>query len=458
MSAVRDDDCQNGALADMAALAMQVQNPVSPYPLFYSTSSCGGGVTNGAFPEYFFNSSCPNDPMDPNPIPKVTDNCLRVITDYDGSFTPFTGGALDPRQVNVLPGGQDQKGNVPTGFTGNIFSDGSARLFSFFIPENFYIVFYRGNPMTQTRDLAAAQGVLQINGNTVIPNACIDTPTLTNGLPFMTPVAAQCTSCSSGCCRFDTTFNQCVDAGSFCNDFNDCREAFCGACGNSGAVPQGDTCIKGGTYRSCPAVYHNAPYFVVVQTGDFADTIIDMCVNNGIHAVGRNSLNRVWRPQSAGCDQYMTSICNISNLPDSPFNEICSCYTQQIALNNEYTAALGVPVCCFGFDVTNPSDIAKSCAFNMKAYKTAFMASNCCSPAICQTVLDNNTDIKVKTTPPGQIYCAGTFIEYPVVPVPVPNASSILIAVSSAIPFYTWIVFIVGVVLLLLFVLALAFV
>ena len=451
MSAVRDDDCQL-VLGDLAALAMQVQNPIAPYPLLYSSSGCGGGVTNGSVPQYFFNSTCPS-----SVVPTVEDNCLRIITDYDGTFNPYSGAALSANQVNVLPGGSNETGSIPLNFTGNIFSNADARLFSWFVPEKFYMVFYRGNPMIMTRDAASAMGSLKIDANTVEPNACITNPTLSNGSPFFTTIPHECTGCGAPCCWIDPQFNLCLpyDCGS--ETFESCREAYCG-CGKTGPVPQGDTCRDGGVYKSCPAVYHNTPYFILVQTGDFSDSIVDMCVNNGIHTVGRNSLNRVWKPQSAGCDQYITNLCNTSNLLDSTYTETCSCYTQQVNLNNEYTAALGVPVCCFGFDATNPSNIAKSCAFNMKAYKTAFMTANCCSPAICQTVLDNNTEIKAKTTPQGEIYCAGTFIEYPVVPVPVPDASSIIIAISSAIPFYTWIVFIVGVVLLLLFVLSLAFV
>jgi hypothetical protein len=115
----------------MWALASQVDNPIPPYPLFYTNANCAGGQTGANFPAYFLPSNC----QDSVAIPTSQDNCLRVISaeDYDDGNH-----VLLPEQVNYLPGSDAPHSNI--------FPDSFNRLFSWYVPPNMRMVFFAKNP------------------------------------------------------------------------------------------------------------------------------------------------------------------------------------------------------------------------------------------------------------------------------------------------------------------------
>ena len=138
---------------------------------------------------------------------------------------------------------------------------------------------------------------------------------------------------------------------------------------------------------------HTAPYFILIEDSDFNSTIVDMCTTHRDVLVGSTSLNTVWHPQSSGCDQYMTTLCASSNIASTEFKEVCSCFSQQFALDQKFGTDQHVSVCCFGED--DSGDINRSCAFNTGAYKTNAMLEGCCSFAQCtqaSTKLKNPTE------------------------------------------------------------------
>lgn len=432
MSSLDPTPCNETVLAEQAAQAQQTQNPVPPYPTFYSSGQCKGNV-GSSFPLYFFSVNCQTDPskQDTEGVPPPQNNCLRVISDLDGTFDPLNGPALLPSQVNVLPGGKQKDNSTPAN---NVFFDAGQRLYSFYVPPQYKIVFYAGNPMATDRKTAAAAGYLEIGGDQLMVDACLSGIALSNGQPFF--VYKNLTG------------------------FPPCFEAYC-SCGTGQTLPVSTFCGTSTKSVDCPGVEHRAPYFIVVKTQEFSDIIQEMCADNRPVSLGTsiNSLNRVWKPQADGCDTFMTNLCKISNLEDSDYAEICSCFTQQQNLNNQYGVALDVPVCCFGTDASDPGDITKSCAFNTNAYKTGAMLKNCCSFAECQQVVDQSSDMQAKASPAGQVQCDGSFVQFPV-PARSPDGPlpSVTVDKSDKIPIYVWIIFVTSVLLLLLFVISLAFV
>jgi hypothetical protein len=427
------DPCNNVLLADQTALASQVQNPLPPFPVFFNGGQCGGGGAPSAssFPLYYFPSDCSF-----TTIPTPINNCLRVINDPD--FDPFHGPAIDPQFMNVLPGGTDQLGNPAN----NVFTDPNSRLYSFYCPPQYEMVFYHLNPMTNTREIATAAGYLHFTGNQLMVDACLSDARLNNGLRFLNynndpNFTPPCLEAYCNCGKVDGQGNpQIFDAGpSYCLS------------PNQASVP-------------CPGVSHNAPYFIVIQRQDYSDIIREMCVNNRKVDLGPdapdNSLNRVWKAQAFGCDTFITNLCTVSDITQSEYAEMCSCYTQQQALNNQYGTSLDVPVCCFGQDPSG--DIKKSCAFNSEAYKTNAMLQNCCSFAECQTVVNDSPGMQAQASPPGEINCQGNFVQFPVPPVTVTVLPSVIVTDTSSIPIYVWIVLVIAILLLLLFVVILSFV
>jgi hypothetical protein len=428
--------CTTNVLASFAAIASQYLSPVPPYVFLSGTGQCGGqgGSTTGSiFPQYYFASDCSS-----SGVPTYANNCLRIISNFDGSFDPLKGPALSPNQVNVLPGGTDQNGNPAN----NVFSTNDARLYSWYAPPGYSIYFFKLNPMTHTRDQCAAGGYLKTDSNQLMVDACLSNAKLSDGSAFFfygsndpyfgTPQPPSCLQayCS---CGLDQTFS----AGpSYCQETTK-------------------------SINPCPGTTHQAPYFIVVQNEDFANIIREMCVNNRQVTIGPdspdNSLNRVWKPQTASCDNYMTNLCNISDLTQSRYAEQCACFTQQQALNNQYGAALKVPVVCFGQDPSG--NIAKSCAFDEVSYKTSFMLSNACSFAECQTIVSQSPEMQVHASPPGQIQCNNNFVNFPpVYPSPTGPIPTVIITDIVSIPFFVWLVLGLGVLLLVLFVIVLSFV
>ena len=382
--------CDSGLLANLAALSNQIYNPVAPYPVFYSTANCGSALTGSNFPTYFMSINCPQND---NTLPTPDNNCLRIIDNLDGKFNPFSGPRLSSNQVNFLPGAT--KGGTQVN---SIFTDPNARLYSWYTPVQFTIIFYQVDPSESTRDVAATSGYYISNSNELMVDACLTKLTLNNGSTF-----------------FSYGNN---------DDKTPCPLQYCDACQNPNnpPVPPGPYCVgtngpisQNFDYSSCPGVTHRAPYFIVIKNREFSDILLDMCLNNLPVTYGsnpNNNLNQVWAPQNAACDNYITSICSSSNVSSSPYAELCSCFTQQQALNHQYGASLEVPVCCFG---TDPSgDISKSCSFNSKAYKTGQMLRSCCSFAECQQVI-NQTPSMANNADNGTIACDGKFVSVPIV-------------------------------------------
>ncbi len=426
MSELDPTPCNESVLADMAALAQQVANPVAPYPVLYSTGQCLGAN----FPLYFFRSNCPDSDTE---VANASDNCLRVID--NPSFDPKGSQTLTARQVNVLPGGTDAKGNDAN----SIFFDERDVLKSFYVPPQYKFYFYRGNPLTQSLADAAAEGFLEVDGGQLIVDACLSVLKLDNGTPFF----------------------QYKENGSFLpvGNLPSCLQASCDcAFTDAQPVPTGTFCETAQDQETCPGTRHTAPYLVIVKTVDYSQLIVDMCASNQPISLGDNSLNRVWRPQTAGCDQFMTSFCAASNLSDSGRKDLCACFSQQQALNNQYGAGLGVSVCCFGTDPDDPTDFSKAC-FNTDAYKTDAMLKGCCSFAECEQTVNQSEEMRARASPPNRIECNGSFVDFPKVPTspgpPLPNVS---VDNTVHIPLWVWLVFGLAILLLVGFVVALAFV
>ena len=421
--------CADNALAQMTAMASVVQNPTAPYPLFYNTSDCGGAISGSNAPSYYFSSDCSS-----KTIPTFTDNCLRIINDFDGTFDPFASISLPANAVNVLPGGQNELGQT---IIGNLFNDMNARLLSWFCPPGYKFIFYSGNPMTHTLAQASQGGILEVLENQIQSNACLNYVTMTNGQPFFQYAGGA--------------------------DPRSCLLAWCGACtpSNFGLVQPGDYCKVPAVYKPCPALTHAAPYLIIIKFREFGTMIQQMCVDNTKYYLGTqaNSLNTVWSGQTTACDNYITNLCATGDVSNA---QLCSCFTQQQALNVTYGADLGVSVCCFGRDPSG--DIKQACSFNPRAYKTYNMNKACCSFAVCEQTVNSNNPVseamREKTPTPGKIECANSFVTFPVVPVPAPPdvSPTVIMDVSSSIPIYSWILFVTAVILLFLFVFSLAFV
>ena len=377
MSVIDPTPCNEGLLAEMAALAQQIENPIAPYPKFFSAPECGASLGGGSFPQYYFPMTCPD-----SGVPNYKDNCMRVTT-----LDPLKNIVTSTELVNFLPGATE-------GF--NIFQNLDNILTSFYVPPNYAMTFFKTNPV------GAAVGSIpyaRFQPGSLVVNTCVQQLTLTDG-SFLT------SGDSSGCTA------------------------------------------------------HNAPYLVITEVEEFGNMIVEMCKDSRPIQLGTalNSLNTTWKPQTAGCDNYMTAVCNMSNTVDTEFNAACSCYRQKITLDNTYGEALNVPVCCFGKDPSG--DISKSCAFNVEAYKTSEMAKNCCSFAECQQVVNRSTDMQQNTATPGKIECNGDFIEFPI-PKKKPEVSpgqNSYTEKNSYIPSYIWIILAVAAVTILGFLINIAFV
>ena len=413
--------CNSGLLADIAAGAMQTYNIVDPYPVFMTAGQCSGQ----SFPMYYFPMNCTS-----TTLPAPNDNCLRVIDNLDGTFNPLGGGTVRPDQVNRLPTG----GTNPF----NVFQGPDERMYSWYIPVNYRVVFYVGDPSVTPRSTLAAS------------KQYLDTATIqyTNNAGLMTDACLENLFLADNVTQFMPPTNP---------TSADCRLAVC-ACGTGKTYPAGTPyCNQSTAAVGCPGVNHAAPYFLLIKNYEFSDEILDMCVHGSQKVIGTTSLNYVWQSHTLGCDNYVSAFCGLNDVTKTEYAEMCSCFTQQQALNQQYGSSIQVPVCCFGQDPSG--DLNKSCYFDDNAYKTGAMSRNCCSFAICQQVVHDTPGIQDNTTTPGQVICNNTFVNFPVVS---PQSSVVFPAtyvdVSDSIPFYTWVIFAIAIVLILVFVLVLLFV
>jgi hypothetical protein len=433
MSDLDTINCDTGILADLTAMSNTTGNPIPAYPVFFSTGGCGGSTAGAAdgvnFPRYYFPINCSSAT-----VPLFTDNCLRIIDNSDNHISKDFDSPISASELNVLPtslsGGFEQ---------GNIFSDPGSRLYSWYVPWGYQMIFFHDDIRTTTIKAAFANKTyLIVDQNQVVVDACKEFLTLASGNTFFSYGASQPGNDSNTPCPLV-----------YCN------------CTNVEPV----TCTDGSSQPStgdCSQIQHYAPFFLVLKlgTGDFNDLILRSCVKNETINYGSsptNTLHQVYYPQSPACDNYITLLCSISNSSnENPYEEMCSCFTQQATLDRTYGSLLNVPVCCFG---TDPSgDVKKSCFENMNSYKTADMLQNCCSFAECETLITNNEAVTAPVNDTGKIYCAGSFIQFPVVPTPsvIPSTSSITSERVST-PMFVWIIFGVAIGMLLLFILLLLF-
>jgi hypothetical protein len=175
---------------------------------------------------------------------------------------------------------------------------------------------------------------------------------------------------------------------------------------------------------------HYCPYLILVRLETMETMLYNMCTNQVPYVWGSVSLNTIWAPQSSGCDRYMNFVC-----AQNPSDDRCVCYMEQDQLNRRYGTSLNVPACCFG----------ARCAQSELAYKTSQMLQQCCSFAVCQTVVAQTPALK---TGNGTIECAGSLVQYPVEPVPAntsPDLANVSVSIAielltdTMFPIWVWI-------------------
>lgn len=417
--------CNETLLAGMAASAQQIDTPIAPFPRFFSNSTCGGG-SGSSFPSFFLPVSCPEDP---DVLPDPITNCLRIISvvgkDIDSVY-------VKPNQVNELKHiiATAAEPKYASAGSSNIFPGDFDKLYSFYIPPQYKAVFFSSKIGVEGKSVGDifkdANTYSQVfGGNHLEVDTCRTKLMLINSSKFTEPIP-------------------------FISDILNTTEQ---------KFPTSDMCLNNAvasdkTRRSGDQLNTTAPYFILLQTEEFNDMIIDMCVSGRDVVVGTNSLSRVWYPQSSGCDKFMTNLCQISSIEETKYKETCSCYQQKIELDQQFGEDLKVPVCCFGKDPSG--DIDLSCAFNSKSYKTKEMLTSCCSFAQCEkAVVQGNMG---NTTDESGVLCQGTFVEFPKInTTDIPKEPVDTIVVDSDIPVWVWGFFGAGTILLLLFVIALSF-
>jgi hypothetical protein len=418
MSSINPTPCNQGILSDMSAAAQQIFSPIPPYPVFFDTSDCNGGgsLTNVSFPNFFCPMQCQS-----SSLPTSDQNCLRVIDSSE--FKHDEDKKVDPNQVNKLPTFNHS--------SSNIFNDSFSRLWSFYVPPQYTIVFYTKDPSQNTKAESGPYFIAE--PGTLYSNTCDSLLSLTDG---------------SGFFDFDKYTNNNIDFFSCpeaaCNCGKD--DIFCSSIGENVKIPCRQN-AKGELTRT--AIDHRTPYFLVIRKEFFNDLILQMCLNQKPVNLGNNSLNEVWKPQSDGCDSYIESYCNQSNNINS---DICACFKQKKQLDKEFGEKLDVPVCCFG--KSTDGNIYKYCAFNEKAYKTRNMLQNCCSFAECQELASKEDGLQK-----GKLECDGSFIDFPPVPPsPTKPVDKKIITDVENIPFWVWILFGSAVFFIIAFVISLSFV
>jgi len=394
ISDLNNDIC-NASLGQIVALAGQYENPIPPYPLFYPNPQCQG--TYSAFPNYFTGVNCTGTPDTLTP----EDNCLIVV---DGETkNPFLSDHVTPNpNVKYSP---DEANVLKNMLISNM-------LYSAWTPPNFALVFFKGAP-----DASKTVG-----------------EQITFILPFNQPQA--------DFCRQNVTFS---DGSSF--------------------FDQSKTC-------DASSAVMNATHVVVYKSKDFNEMILDACMGTSTPFGANYDLTELWGNQTGECDDFMTGFCNQPNVqqilePMPQYRDVCRCFEEQRRLDSIYEPfGIKVPVLCFGGNQPG-DDISRACAFNEEAYKTQDMSKpvdgNACSFAECEAVAQNSEALKNKINQTGGgVICHGKFVQFPSLPSiapaisPVPLVSSVI--QKTTIPMWIWFIFGTGVLCLVLFIMALAFV
>lgn len=223
----------------------------------------------------------------------------------------------------------------------------------------------------------------------------------------------------------------------------------------------GNRVVNSGTIES---VTYNAKYMVACRLESYERSIVDMCTRGRQLTIGTASLNNVWKAQTEECDAFIRGYCALSNNPDA---SACRCFSQQERLDAKYGKEAGVPVACFGSDVTEDGELP--CSQDNKAYRTQSMIDNECTFPVCQEVVRKNGILQTVAEEKGitSISCVQQSVEMPkplppnqrtghngvindsVEPEPVLEARDTL--VKTEIPIYVWAILAVGVLLFIAF-------
>jgi hypothetical protein len=395
--------CNNNFLQPMAAFAQVVDGPEDPIPLFFNSNSCSGA--------YIPDRENASDGASPLSVFECTSSLLHVMD--ESLYNDFVAQdmSLPSEVVNILKGGLTDCGSGST--TANSFGDpGFNCVLGFYVPPNYRIIFFKENPSKTPPGTILEP--LEYGPGTLITNTC-------------------CQQIQWG-----------PSKNSFLKDKN-------------GQPLRVDQCCT----KAFPAdAAHTAPYLIVLRREMLHDMILDACVKQRQITIGPYSLNQVWKPQTSGCDDFMTAFCTQPLLNTDSSQEACQCFWQQAALDRIYGASVKLPVICFGTDEDHPGDISRNCAFNPKAYKTFAMQQNGCSFAQCeQTIRQSSINNKIQ--------CDGSFVQSSLparaevnVSVTVSPTDDVIYdrTVVSTMPEWIWAIFGTGVSMVLVFFVCLTFV
>lgn len=330
------DKCNNGPLQQLYAAATNVQQPLEPFPLFFRNDiNCnqGGSFTGfNVFPQLGGKVDCPVDLSNLG----TALNCMvtrQGDLDFKSSSTLSELNELphDKTQGNILAFQQPKDDSSDTG--------SPFHLYSMYVPFNYKVYFFRDDPRHVALNQVRANGYLVAEPDTIYPNLT-QVRLLNANLPFLS-ITKTTTSIK---CSGNRRGVRCTVEG------------------------------KAGTKET-----YNAPYVVICRLESMENAIVQMCTNRRQINVGNRSLNFIWEPQTQECDDFMISYCRSSKIKTS---EACACFDQQERLNAKYGNELGIPVTCFGSDVTNANETP--CAKNNKAYKTSKMIDNTCTVPVCE--------------------------------------------------------------------------
>ena len=388
----------NQVLADMAAEAQVISAPVPMYPRFFSQPQCGHDGGN-EFPHSIFPIHCP--PSTSDKIPTDLDNCMRVIDISDDpphQEEQLFKSLLTTSQINYFKGA--------TNAGPSIFSLPFV-LRSWYVPPGYRIYFFEDDIRLNSPNttITGSKGYIRFEEGQLVTDACASNLTLVNGKPFYV----------GDCNKQETASLQ-------------------------------------------------APYMVILKIKDFHQQILDMCSPNpkDIHlGTALNSLNRVWKPQAFACDAVVSAVCSDVTSNENQFKDLCACFRQKKKLDRIYGAALDVPVCCFGSQVSKT--LNESCLYNAHAYKTSKMVRNCCSFAECQQLVETSTELGKKAIDSStqKPVCVGNFVTIPLPTTtpPVPEAlPTVTHSNKTETPIFIWITLGIGALFLLAFLITLAFV
>ena len=371
-----NQQCYNFAIQKIAVEAANLETPQTPYPHFFSEANC----TTLSVPRSMAEVDCTDTYADAASIPQWGANCLRILSTEEISGY-LKNGHVPTSKINYLY----TQDTIPT--HSNILSYNSAIVRSLYNSPIHRLYFFATNPNSAGDPRSGKHFIVQ--PNTTFPDLCLSNQSLVDA--------------SSSQATFSPFFDYLKSIDDSCDDTQ-------------------------------KYVFHTTPYLLIEEIEPWEEVIKDMCTTERSVSIGFVDLNSFWKPQTKGCDSFMTSYCKKTQYP----KEICSCFTQQAALLEEYGSDLNVPVCCFGKDPGK--DINSNCFLNNNSYKTADMnkAENCCSFAECSTSVFKSVGMQENTNTPGSIQCAGNEVNFPVRPKkPVPEIREATTVSKTEIP--SWI-------------------